>query len=89
MSSLSIHDTQDEMISELSLQSNPSLVELRGVQLSNGMSNSQMLASWRRQRAWISAAPLFAADDMLSGNPLSTSLWDLHPLICEFVGKYF
>jgi hypothetical protein len=76
------------MISELSLQSNPSLVELCGVQLSEDMSNSQMLASWRRQRAWISAALLFAADDKLSANPLSTSLWDLHPLICEFAGKH-
>ena len=52
------------------------------------MHNSQMLASWRRQRAWISAALLFAADAKLSANPLRTSLWDLHPLICEFAGKH-
>ena len=69
-------------------QSNPSLVEFHGVRLSDEMPNPQVLASWRRQRAWISAALLFAADAKLSTNPLRTSLWDLHPLICEFAGKH-
>jgi hypothetical protein len=73
-------------------QSNPSLVKFYGVRLSDDMPvtmpNSQVLASWRRQRAWMSAALLFAADAKLSANPLRTSLWDLHPLICEFAGKH-
>ena len=70
-------------------QSNPSLVELHGVRLSDDMPNSQVLASWRRQRAWISAALLFAAETKLSANPLRNSLDALHPLICEFAGNHF
>jgi hypothetical protein len=49
---------------------------------------SIMQVNKRRQRAWISAALLLAADDNISANPLRNSLDALHPLICEFAGNH-
>jgi hypothetical protein len=69
------------------VQINPILVELDGVKLSREISNSEILARWRRIKAWPSAAILLAGECNLSPNPLRASLWSLQPLICQFIGK--
>jgi hypothetical protein len=67
-------------------QSNPTLGELHGVQLRKNIANSQVLAGWRHECAWISAAVILAADINLSTHPLRSSLDSLQPLICQFAG---